>query len=351
MRTKYRLPIFVFIAILGVYLNSCMELDRNEDALTPTNPATDSWSSFLKIKPHPYTTPLPNPDQTPLDGTYAKYDPSYPQWWACRRCAEYRPAGGVWRMRLDRGVMHIYYEVTGWRNLASYTVSGDRLYLFNDPICKEEIGEYAWKLVAGNLSLEVVDDPCSFQLRGQNLSGLGWKGCQPPPSGEAWEEPRGCKNPEVEMVTTSTLPGSLQVVAHEGDARKADKLLDVLVNASGVEDSSLEDIRLSFSEDSILYGHNRVLWAENDWLEISTEGPYSSMGVQFLGDHVIGWARVFFDGEEVWRGDTSTIWSEFGRFGGYIEISGFEPGEHVLRVERLGVDSRPVVVAFLGFHR
>ncbi|HSG45271.1 MAG TPA: hypothetical protein VLA72_19160 [Anaerolineales bacterium] len=74
------------------------------------------------------------------------------------------------------------------------------------------------------------------------------------------------------------------------------------------------------------------------------------MGVQFRGDHVIGWAHILFDGEEVWRGDTSRIWSDLKIHGGYIEISDLEPGEHIIRVEQLEVDSRPVVVAFSGFN-
>ena len=252
-------------------------------------------------------------------------------------------------MQFNRGVMHIYYEVTGWRSLASYTVLGNRLYLFNDPICKDATGEYLWELVDGNLSLEVVNDPCSFQLRGKNLSGIPWDSCQTPPNREGWQAPRGCTDPVLENVIQPILPESWQVTVQEGDARKSSESPDVIINASGVDFSPSDGMRLSFSEDSIFYGLNRVLWTENDWLEITTDMSYSTMGVQFMGDYVIGWARVLFDGEEVWRGDTSKIWSAFGRFGGYIEISGFEPGQHTLRVERLDVDSRPVVIAFLGF--
>jgi len=310
---------------------------------------TNVWSSLLEVTPIPYASPLPKPALTPLDGTYTKFDPAYPQWWSCRRCADYRPAGGVWRLQFDRGVMRVYYEVTGWNSLASYIVSGNRLYLFNDPYCNDATGEYKWQLVDGDLILDVVDDPCSFRLRGQNLSEQLWEGCQAESDDEMWQEPRGCKDPVVAGMEVSELTGPLRVIVHEGDARQFSDLLDTIVNASGVGLLLAEDVNLSFSKKSILYGYNRVLWTENDWVEVSTDQPFSSMGVQFLGDYVIGWARVTFDGEEVWRGDTSRIWSAFGRFGGYIEISGYEPGEHTLRVERLEVDSRPVVVAFFGF--
>lgn len=113
----------------------------------------------------------------------------------------------------------------------------------------------------------------------------------------------------------------------------------------------MEGISLSYSEESLLYGVGRVLWTDEDWVEVGTQGEFASMGVQFRGDYMIGWARVLFDGEEVWRGDTSRIWSHLRDYGGYIEVTGFGPGEHILRVERLEVDSRPVVVSFFGFNQ
>ena len=84
-------------------------------------------------------------------------------------------------------------------------------------------------------------------------------------------------------------------------------------------------------------------------MEASTELPFETFGVQVYGDNTIGWARLLFDGQEVWRGDTLEIWMDKGRYGGYIEVSGFEPGRHTLRIESLGVDYHPVVVAFFGF--
>jgi hypothetical protein len=60
---------------------------------------------------------------------------------------------------------------------------------------------------------------------------------------------------------------------------------------------------------------------------------------------------VLFDGQEIWRGDTSKIWASLGRNGGYIEVSGLAPGVHTLRVESMGFDYHPVTVAFFGFSR
>ena len=60
-------------------------------------------------------------------------------------------------------------------------------------------------------------------------------------------------------------------------------------------------------------------------------------------------ARVLFDGEEIWRGNTSEIWEDKGRNGGYVEVTGYELGLHTLRIESMGFDYHPVTVAFFGF--
>lgn len=349
----------VFVAALfSLFYSSCNPASSYNIVSSPgtseTPPVemapTNVWTSLLVVTPVPYASPLPGPDATPLDGTYARFDPNPPQWWSCLRCADYRPAGGSWRIQFDRGVMRIYYEVTGWKSLASYTVSGDSLFLYNDPYCKESTGEYKWNLVDGRLRLEVIEDPCSFQLRGRNLSNGAWEVC--PKGGSAiGEKPRGCRDPMIETLGIPELLLGLKVEVHEADVRLTGETPDVIINASGANRSMPEGVRLSFSDDSIYYGNNRVLWTNGDWMEFTSDAPYTSMGVQFRGDYVIGWARVLFDGEEVWRGDTARIWSELKVHGGYIEVTGFEPGEHTLRVERLDVDSRPVVVAFFGLDR
>jgi hypothetical protein len=62
----------------------------------------------------------------------------------------------------------------------------------------------------------------------------------------------------------------------------------------------------------------------------------------------MGVARLLFDGEEVWRGEVAPLGRHLQLFGGYLEISGFPPGEHVLRVEHLGADERPLTVLYFG---
>jgi hypothetical protein len=358
LKIRFHFPVLVILTILGVYLAACAAQGQSENTSTslpaPTRlesgAPTPVWPALSQVTPIPYASPLPSPEPTSLDGTYAKSDPNPPQWWVCLRCADYRQAGGAWRLQFDRGVMRIYYEVTGWHSLASYTVLGDHLYLFNDPYCKDVTGEYKWRLADGNLTLEVVNDPCSFQLRGKNLDAVAWAAC-PKEGATSEESPRGCTDVVVKTMTPPAIPDGLNVTVRKADVRLATPSPDIYLNASGADQPAPEGVQVSYSDDSILYGTSRVLWTDGGWMEILTDAPYTSIGVQFRGDYVIGWARVLFDGQEVWRGDTSKIWSDLRIHGGYIEVSGFEPGTHTLRVERLNIDSRPVVVAFFGFNR
>jgi hypothetical protein len=84
-------------------------------------------------------------------------------------------------MQFDKGVMRIFYEVTGWRSFASFTVSDDELRVFNDVYCPDVVGSYGWKLEAGELVLNMNEDPCSFGLREQNLSNQSWLPAYPRP--------------------------------------------------------------------------------------------------------------------------------------------------------------------------
>lgn len=322
--------------------------------------STNLWSGLLLEKPVPFTTPLPEENWTPVDGTYAKLDPSDPQWWACRRCADYRPAGGIWKLQLSKGIMRIYYDVTGWRSIASYTITDDRLYLFNDPYCPEEVGEYTWRLEDKwglenrGLVLKAIKDSCSINLRGKNLSAQPWASCQPPNlmtgASDHWHKSPGCES--ILVPPSTPVPANLNATAlvHPGYARNFAVGPDVYVDANKDEQPPPEGITLSHSDNSISYGLNRVLWGEGSWVEVLTELPFNAIGVQIYGDHTIGWARVLFDGQEIWRGDTSKIWANLGRNGGYIEVSNFEPGPHTLRIESMGFDYHPVTVAFFGFN-
>lgn len=172
---------------------------------TPRSPATsevpttplDRWAALLQRTPFPYHTPLPPPTPTALDGTYTKVDPKTATPVPCRRCPDYAPEGGIWKLYLDRGIFRIYHPITGWRSMGSYTVSGDRIVFFNDPVCPDLVGTYTWKLEEGTLTFEVVEDRCSASiLRAMNLTSLPWLSCQPPSTEAAitdhWPKPPGC---------------------------------------------------------------------------------------------------------------------------------------------------------------
>lgn len=346
----------LFLAVLGIsgllclfallWLSPSAQAGMISGTPTPQNTLpSDGWSDLLQVTPFAYTAPLPEPTQSPIDGTYAKVDSSWPQWWLCRRCADYRPAGGIWKLQFDQGVMRVYYDVTGWHSLASFTVSGDRLTLFNDPYCGQK-GEYTWKLEEGQLELNVIEDGCSFQLRGRNLSEQPWRACLLADTGQ---QPPGCGQSPALSATPAPAKLSVTVTAHGGDSRFFATPPDIIAFANGPADSQPEGIRVTYHSESIPFGLNRVLWWNGDWIEASTDRPFTAMGVQFLGDPQTGWARVLFDGVEVWRGNTADIWSKAGRHGGYIEISGFDPGPHTLRAESLGFDYHPVPVASFGF--
>lgn len=156
----------------------------------------DKWQALFQHTPVPWTTPLPPEEPTVLDATYVKINPRLATPFPCKRCPDYALEGGLWKFSLNKGTFRIYYTINGWRSLGSYTVSEDRLYLFNDPYCNWETGIYTWKLEDGALILSEVNDPCSGGLRAANLIDQPWLSCRPPNVEAAitdhWNKPEGC---------------------------------------------------------------------------------------------------------------------------------------------------------------
>jgi hypothetical protein len=171
-------------------------------AVAPT-PA-DAWLALLQRTPYSYSIPLPLPTPTTLDGTYAKVEPQQAERVPCKRCPDYVPEDGVWKLNLDQGVFRIYHEATGWRSIGSFTAfydqtsrqRVDQLVLFNDPYCPGVVGLYTWRREEGGLVLQVVGDTCSMGLRAANLANRPWLSCQPPSTEAAvtdhWQKPAGC---------------------------------------------------------------------------------------------------------------------------------------------------------------
>jgi hypothetical protein len=187
--------------VLGII--SCSSLTQNEgNAPQPSSSANANgstsviWTELLQKTPFPHTSPLPPQVPTVLDGTYTKFDPKKTPPVPCRRCPDYAPQGGIWKLNLNKGIFRIFHEFTGWRSIGSFVVYENRVQLFNDPTCLEVTGSYTWTLKEGRLGLQVVEDKCAISLRAKNLTKLLWMSCQPP-SMEAgfsghWDKPPGC---------------------------------------------------------------------------------------------------------------------------------------------------------------
>ena len=115
--------------------------------------------------------------------------------------------------------------------------------------------------------------------------------------------------------------------------------VDVMALADTGHQPAPDGVSISVSGGALAYNGSMVLKSPGDWIEATTSDPYSAMGVQIFGDMTIGWARVLFDGNPVWEGDTSTCVIDaaenngLGWYGIYVEARCFPPGTHTLRVE------------------
>ena len=140
---------------------------------TPLTP-TDVPTAARILEPYPYTTPIPPPTPTILDGIYTREVKFEGTPTPCRRCAPYRAEGGTWTLILDAGAFRVSHNATNFQGIGSFTVSGDQLVLFNDPNCHQYVGHYRWALDGRSLVLRAVADECAFGLREKNLGAGAW---------------------------------------------------------------------------------------------------------------------------------------------------------------------------------
>ncbi len=181
------------ICLLPGILACSAQRQTGEQAPAPSTVAI--WDELLQKMPYPHAAPLPPAVSTPLDGTYVKIDPKKTPPVPCRRCPDYAPQGGIWKLNLDRGVFRIFHEITGWRSIGSFRVDGIRVTFFNDPYCMEVFGAYQWTRDGGRLLLNAVQDDCAIKMRAKTLSGIPWVSCRAYPienGGDGRQKAPGC---------------------------------------------------------------------------------------------------------------------------------------------------------------
>lgn len=215
-RRRFLKPLVFFVAAIGLMFIACApspqaspQSDRSTairlvstsspganaaDAGESTPTPTDIWSVLLQQTPFPYTTPLPKNAPTVLDGLYVKQEPKEGTPVPCRRCPDYLPEGGIWKLLLDKGAFKIFHPGTGWRSLGSFAVTGSQVAIFNDPACFRDVGTYKWQKDGAELSLKVIDDTCHVDRRARSFSNSPWLRCPPPSAGaDGGSIPPGCR--------------------------------------------------------------------------------------------------------------------------------------------------------------
>lgn len=191
---------FVLIALVVFLMsfNFCFAEGDKQDKDLPRKAGTskNKWDELLKREPYPHTIPLLDKQKTVLDGTYIKKAKKEGKIVSCRRCPDWLPYPGIWKLNLNKGAYRIYHEATGWTSIGTYILAGNRIVLANDPCCIEGIGVYSWRFEEGKLKLKVIDDECAIKLRALNLGEVPWNSCQPPNAEAAitghWQKPQDC---------------------------------------------------------------------------------------------------------------------------------------------------------------
>jgi hypothetical protein len=190
---------FILIVFVVFFLSSdiCWAegYKTGKDSPGITETSKNKWGELLKRDPYQYTIPLLS-KPTVLDGTYVKKAKKEGEIIPCRRCPDWIPYPGIWKLNLNKGTYRIYHEATGWKSIGTYIVADNRIIFANDPCCIQGVGVYAWKFEERKLIFKVIDDDCAIKLRALNLMEVPWNSCQPPSIEAAiteyWPKPQGC---------------------------------------------------------------------------------------------------------------------------------------------------------------
>jgi len=154
---------------------------------------------------------------------------------------------------------------------------------------------------------------------------------------------------------TALCTGEIEVSAQVLWASTTDDPPDFFAYANPEVRASPPGVSVTFGGSTSGFDTARLLLEQGAWIEASTANPLYAMGVQIMGDQYIGWARVLFDGTEIWSGDTAHTWNEGANYGEYVEVRCFPPGEHTLRVENLGIEGgyggTMVPISWFAFRR
>ena len=153
---------------------------------------------------------------------------------------------------------------------------------------------------------------------------------------------------------------SVQLYTSPGWVISADTRPEVIAHANSGDFPPPEGISISAGGGYALQ-KAWILYEAGHYLEATTGDDYTAIGVQPHGESYIGWARILFDGVEVWRGDTSSYYHDAEGYlhAVYVEVRCFPPGEHTLRIEALGIEGSggaagsggrtDVPIAYFGF--
>jgi hypothetical protein len=134
-----------------------------------------------EAEPYDYR-PAPPREPTPVDGSYMRVftleemggrDLGVPT--HCLRCVPYSVDAGVQTLLLHEGRFYLEHQINRFRALGHYTVDGWRITFFNDVNCSMVRGTYTWTRRAGQLTFDVIDDPCPYvDERSNDLTLAPW---------------------------------------------------------------------------------------------------------------------------------------------------------------------------------
>jgi hypothetical protein len=207
-RPARRITMATGLLMLAVVIGAC-SATPSPSGSPPASPGVATIPDWRTDpdEPYPFTTPIPALVATDLDGEFLRAAPTdtYTGTRAhCVRCPPFPADRGISTLTFDRGRYEILHEEPTYRSSGHFVVEGETLTVFNDPECASERGTYGIQREGAELRLELIDDPCGFGRRGNDLTALSWtlteaaRGgpCQPPNTEAAisghWPVPSGC---------------------------------------------------------------------------------------------------------------------------------------------------------------